>query len=50
MRSFYAITGFAKYKVNKADENALRLLAIGELIGAGAKTSFGMGTYVIRGL
>jgi CRISPR-associated endoribonuclease Cas6 len=48
-RSFYGVTGFARYRINNADKNALKLLAIGELIGAGAKASFGMGTYVIRG-
>jgi CRISPR-associated endoribonuclease Cas6 len=46
VREFYGCTGFAMYKV-KADENAFRLLSIGELIGAGAKASFGMGFFRI---
>ncbi len=45
MRSFYAITGFAKYRIVDIDDASLRLLAIGEMIGAGAKTSFGMGFF-----
>jgi CRISPR-associated endoribonuclease Cas6 len=51
-RSFYAITGSATYRVAEADENTLKLLAIGKLIGAGAKASFGMGFFKIdtRGL
>ncbi len=42
-RVFYGITGYAKYKIMDCDENTLRLLSIGELIGAGSKASFGMG-------
>lgn len=44
---FHAYTGTAKYKVNNIDEQALRLLKIGELIGAGAKPSFGLGFFRI---
>ena len=44
MRKFYGCTGSATYRV-EADENAFKLLSIGELIGAGAKASFGMGFY-----
>jgi len=47
MREFYGCTGFATYKF-EADENAFKLLTIGELIGAGAKASFGMGFYTIE--
>ena len=46
VREFYGCTGWATYKV-KADENAFKLLSIGELIGAGAKASFGMGFFKI---
>lgn len=44
LRNFYGYTGYAIYRFS-ADENALRLLSIGELIGAGAKASFGMGFF-----
>jgi len=44
---FYGITGFAEYKVYDADDNAMRLIRIGELIGAGAKASFGFGFFKI---
>ncbi len=44
-RSFYAITGYAKYRIIDIDENSLKLLTIGEMIGAGAKASFGMGFF-----
>lgn len=47
-RKFRAITGYAKYRLEEADENALKLLSIGELIGAGAKASFGMGFFKIE--
>ncbi|RLI78828.1 hypothetical protein DRP05_05905 [Archaeoglobales archaeon] len=43
-RFFIAYTGKAEYDV-EMDENAGRLLKIGELIGAGAKSSFGMGFF-----
>ena len=46
-RRFYGITGFAKYKVHDADDNAMKLFRIGELIGAGAKASFGFGFFKI---
>lgn len=46
-RVFKAITGFTKYRILEADENAMRLLSIGELIGAGSKASFGMGFFKI---
>ena len=42
VREFHGFTGFATYRV-EGDENAFKLLSIGELIGAGAKASFGMG-------
>ncbi|MEM0315061.1 MAG: CRISPR system precrRNA processing endoribonuclease RAMP protein Cas6, partial [Archaeoglobaceae archaeon] len=42
-RVFNGITGYAKYRIKECDEGALRLLSIGELIGAGSKASFGMG-------
>lgn len=42
-RFFHGITGYARYKMRNMDENALRLLSIGEIIGAGSKASFGMG-------
>jgi len=48
MREFYGCTGFATYRV-EADENAFKLLSIGELIGAGAKSSFGMGFFRLAG-
>jgi hypothetical protein len=44
---FHAYTGTARYSVNNMDEQAKRLLKIGELIGAGAKPSFGLGFYRI---
>jgi len=47
-RKFYAVTGYAKFRIEEADENALKLLTIGELIGAGAKASFGMGFFKIE--
>ena len=47
MREFYGCTGSATYKV-EADENAFKLLSIGELIGAGAKASFGMGFFRLQ--
>jgi CRISPR-associated endoribonuclease Cas6 len=46
IRRFYGYTGFATYLVH-ADESAFKLLSIGELIGAGAKASFGMGFFKI---
>jgi len=46
-RKFYGITGFAKYRIKECDENAMRLLRVGELIGAGAKASFGFGFFKI---
>ncbi len=46
-REFYGCTGSATYRV-EADENAFKLLSVGELIGAGAKASFGMGFYTIE--
>jgi CRISPR-associated endoribonuclease Cas6 len=46
-RVFYGITGKARYIVTDADENALKILTIGEHIGAGAKSSFGMGFFKI---
>lgn len=42
-RVFSGVTGYAKYKIHDCDENALKFLSIGELIGAGSKASFGMG-------
>lgn len=47
LRRFHGITGFVKYEVHEADENAMKLLKIGELIGAGAKASFGFGFFRI---
>ncbi|MEM2191626.1 MAG: hypothetical protein QW540_09405 [Archaeoglobaceae archaeon] len=47
-RVFKAVTGFAKYRVYEANDNAMKLLTIGELIGAGAKASFGMGFFKIE--
>ncbi len=41
----HAYTGTAHYKVGTMDEQAMRLLKIGELIGAGPKPSFGLGFY-----
>jgi CRISPR-associated endoribonuclease Cas6 len=46
-RKFHGITGYVKYEINDADENAMRLFRIGELIGAGAKASFGFGFFRI---
>jgi CRISPR-associated endoribonuclease Cas6 len=43
----HAYTGTALYKINNIDEEAKRLLKIGELIGAGPKPSFGLGFYSI---
>ncbi len=47
-RVFYGITGHARYRITEMDEEATKLLRIGELIGAGAKASFGMGYFNIR--
>ncbi len=44
-RAFYAITGHARYRITEMDENASLMIKIGELIGAGAKASFGMGFF-----
>lgn len=44
-REFHAYTGSAEYKIINADSNAFNLLSIGELIGAGSKSSFGMGFF-----
>src|SRR3990172_104773 len=42
-RDFHTYTGTAEYSIEKMDENALQLLRIGLLIGAGPKPSFGLG-------
>lgn len=42
-RSFFTYTGSAEYSIEKIDENAIQLLRIGLLIGAGPKPSFGLG-------
>jgi CRISPR-associated endoribonuclease Cas6 len=47
-REFLAYTGSAEYKIVDADTNTFNLLSIGELIGAGAKSSFGMGFFKIK--
>lgn len=47
-RVYHALTGFAKYRIRECNENAMKLLTIGELIGAGAKASFGMGFFRIE--
>ena len=44
-RAFYGITGHARYRITEMDENTGNFLRIGELIGAGAKASFGMGFF-----
>jgi CRISPR/Cas system endoribonuclease Cas6 (RAMP superfamily) len=41
----HAYTGTAQYTVACMDDQAKRLLKIGELIGAGPKPSFGLGFY-----
>jgi CRISPR-associated endoribonuclease Cas6 len=46
-REFSAYTGNAEYKVIDANTNTFNLLRIGALIGAGAKSSFGMGFFEI---
>lgn len=43
-RFFITYTGKAEYDV-EVDDDAAKLLKIGELIGAGAKSSFGMGFF-----
>jgi len=48
LRSFFGVTGRARYSISEIDDNALTLLSIGELIGGGAKASFGMGFFRIR--
>jgi len=48
-RVFHGITGYAKYRISEIDNNSLKLLRIGELIGAGAKASFGMGFFKLSG-
>jgi len=47
MREFYAFTGKADYKIDNCDSNAIKLLNIGSLIGAGSKSSYGMGFFEI---
>ncbi len=42
-RDFHTYTGTAEYSIEKIDENAMQLLRIGLLIGAGPKPSFGLG-------
>ena len=42
-RDFFTYTGTAEYSIQKIDENAIQLLRIGLLIGAGPKPSFGLG-------
>ncbi|MEM0266201.1 MAG: CRISPR system precrRNA processing endoribonuclease RAMP protein Cas6 [Archaeoglobaceae archaeon] len=42
-RVFNGVTGYVRYRIKECDENSLKLLSIGELIGAGSKASFGMG-------
>ncbi len=42
-RDFFTYTGTAEYSIEKIDENAMQLLRIGLLIGAGPKPSFGLG-------
>ncbi len=42
-RDFHTYTGTAEYSIEKIDENAIRLIRIGLLIGAGPKPSFGLG-------
>ncbi len=42
-RDFHTYTGTAEYSIEKIDENAIQLLRIGLLIGAGPKPSFGLG-------
>ena len=49
-RVFYGVTGNAKYRVSEIDDKAVKLLRIGELIGAGAKASFGMGFFRLSAL
>jgi len=39
----HVYTGTAEYSIQKIDENAIQLLRIGLLIGAGPKPSFGLG-------
>ncbi len=46
-RVFHGVTGYARYRIDEIDVNSLSLLRIGELIGAGAKASFGMGFFKI---
>jgi CRISPR-associated endoribonuclease Cas6 len=45
-RFFIAYTGKAEYEA-EMDDNADKLLRIGELIGAGSKSSFGMGFFKV---
>jgi CRISPR-associated endoribonuclease Cas6 len=45
-RFFTGYTGEAEYEA-KLDKNGRKLLRIGELVGAGSKSSFGMGFYEI---
>lgn len=47
-REFHAFTGKAEYKINNWDSNAVKLLNIGSLIGAGSKSSYGMGFFEIK--
>jgi len=42
-RDFFTYTGTAQYSIEKIDKNAIQLLRIGLLIGAGPKPSFGLG-------
>ncbi len=47
-REFWAWTGIARYEFDELDESARWLLRVGEVLGAGAKASFGMGFFSIR--
>ncbi len=42
-REFHTYTGTAEYSIERMDENAMQMLRMGLLIGAGPKPSFGFG-------
>ena len=46
-REFHAYSGDIEYEIVNADTNAFNILSIGEFVGAGSKSSFGMGFFKI---
>ncbi len=47
-QEFYGYTGIVEYRVDEMDETAGWLLGVGELMGAGPKSSFGCGCFEVE--